>query len=78
MLPRLFPEGIRVPEYFLGKNIVHLPTMKCHVYTTITGPMKNAFGGLLDRKRQYTHSWIHESSWICWRFSRRSTPASLR
>jgi uncharacterized protein (DUF362 family) len=61
VLPRIFPEGIRVPEYFLGKNIVHLPTMKCHVYTTITGAMKNAFGGLLDRKRHYTHTWIHET-----------------
>lgn len=61
VLPRIFPEGLRVPEYFLGKNIVHLPTMKCHVYTTITGAMKNAFGGLLDRRRHYTHSWIHET-----------------
>jgi len=61
VLPRVFPEGIRIPEYFLGKNIVHLPTMKCHVYTTTTGAMKNAFGGLLDEKRHYTHSWIHET-----------------
>jgi len=61
VLPRVFPEGIRIPEYFFGKNIVHLPTMKCHVYTTVTGAMKNAFGGLLDRKRHYTHSWIHET-----------------
>jgi uncharacterized protein (DUF362 family) len=61
VLPRLFPEGIRIPEYFLGKNIVHLPTMKCHVYTTITGAMKNAFGGLLSSRRHYTHSWIHET-----------------
>jgi uncharacterized protein (DUF362 family) len=41
-----FPEGIHVPEYFFGKNIVHLPTTKCHIYTTTTGAMKNAFGGL--------------------------------
>jgi uncharacterized protein (DUF362 family) len=61
VLPRIFPEGIRIPEYFLGKNIVHLPTMKCHVYTTVTGAMKNAFGGLLDRKRHYAHTWIHET-----------------
>ncbi|MFN4191293.1 MAG: DUF362 domain-containing protein, partial [Pseudothermotoga sp.] len=46
---------------FFGKNIVHLPTMKCHIYTTTTGAMKNAFGGLLNTKRHYAHSWIHET-----------------
>lgn len=53
--------GIQVPEYFFGKNIVHLPTVKCHIYTTTTGAMKNAFGGLLNTLRHYTHSWIHET-----------------
>lgn len=52
--------GLRLPEYFFGKNVVHLPTMKCHVYTTTTGAMKNAFGGLLGTKRHYNHTWIHE------------------
>src|SRR5206468_826097 len=28
-LDRVYPEGIRIPEYFQGKNIVHLPTVKC-------------------------------------------------
>jgi hypothetical protein len=40
---------------------VHLPTIKCHIYTTTTGAMKNAFGGLLNTRRHYTHSWIHET-----------------
>jgi len=35
--------------------------MKCHIYTTTTGAMKNAFGGLLSTKRHYTHSWIHNT-----------------
>jgi uncharacterized protein (DUF362 family) len=61
VLPRIFPEGLRLPDYFFGKNIVHLPTMKCHIYTTTTGAMKNAFGGLLSTKRHYTHSWIHRT-----------------
>ena len=60
-LDRIFPEGIQIPEYFFGKNIVHLPTVKCHIYTTTTGAMKNAFGGLLNTRRHYTHSWIHET-----------------
>src|SRR5436309_5294635 len=61
VLDRVYPEGIRIPDYFLGKNIVHLPTVKCHIYTTTTGAMKNAFGGLLHNHRHYTHSWIHET-----------------
>jgi len=61
VLSCIYPEGIKIPDYFLGKNIVHLPTVKCHIYTTTTGAMKNAFGGLLNTKRHYTHSWIHKT-----------------
>jgi len=61
VLDRIFPEGIHIPDFFVGKNIVHLPTTKCHIYTTTTGAMKNAFGGLLNTRRHYTHSWIHET-----------------
>jgi uncharacterized protein (DUF362 family) len=61
VLNTIYPEGIHVPDYFFGKNIVHLPTVKCHIYTTTTGAMKNAFGGLLNTRRHYTHSWIHET-----------------
>ncbi|MBP1655951.1 MAG: hypothetical protein H6Q31_552 [Bacteroidetes bacterium] len=61
VLDMIYPEGITIPDYFAGKNIVHLPTVKCHIYTTTTGAMKNAFGGLLNTKRHYTHSWIHRT-----------------
>ena len=63
VLDRIFRNhgGIQVPDYFFGKNVVHLPTVKCHIYTTTTGAMKNAFGGLLNVLRHYTHSWIHET-----------------
>ena len=61
VLPEIYPEGIRVPDFFFGKNIVHLPTVKTHIYTTTTGSMKNAFGGLLNTKRHYTHSVIHKT-----------------
>ncbi|MDD2621166.1 MAG: DUF362 domain-containing protein, partial [Syntrophomonadaceae bacterium] len=60
-LDKIFPEGILIPDYFFGKNVIHLPTMKCHIYTTTTGAMKNAFGGLLNSRRHYTHSVIHET-----------------
>src|SRR3954453_16091949 len=43
VLDKIFPHGIQIPDYFFDKNIVHLPTMKCHIYTTTTGAMKNAF-----------------------------------
>jgi uncharacterized protein (DUF362 family) len=61
VLNDIYPEGITIPDYFIGKNIIHLPTVKCHIYTTTTGAMKNAFGGLLNTKRHYTHTWIHRT-----------------
>jgi uncharacterized protein (DUF362 family) len=61
VLDDIYPDGIQIPDYFFGKNIVHLPTVKCHIYTTTTGAMKNAFGGLLYTHRHYTHSWIHQT-----------------
>jgi len=60
-LHKIFPDGIKIPDFFIGKNIVHLPTVKTHSYTTYTGALKNAFGGLLNLKRHYTHTWIHET-----------------
>lgn len=61
VLPRIFPRGIQIPQRLVGANIIHLPTMKTHVFTTMTGAMKNAFGGLLHEKRHWTHSVIHET-----------------
>jgi uncharacterized protein (DUF362 family) len=61
VLDRVFPEGIYFPDLLPGRNIIHLPTMKTHVFTTITGAMKNAFGGLLNENRHWTHSVIHET-----------------
>ncbi len=61
VLDRVYPDGFQVPEMLIGKNIVHLPTLKTHVFTTLTGAMKNAFGGLLNFQRHWTHSVIHET-----------------
>ncbi len=60
-LPRIFGHEVRIPDFFIGKNIVHMPTVKTHSYTQYTGALKNAFGGLLNFKRHYTHTWIHET-----------------
>ena len=59
-LDRIFPEGIEIPKMFIGKNIVHLPTVKTHGHSTTTGATKNAFGGLLKEVRHYAHKYIHE------------------
>jgi uncharacterized protein (DUF362 family) len=61
VLDDIYPEGVYIPELLIGNNIVQLPTVKTHVFTTITGAMKNAFGGLLGRRRHWTHSVIHET-----------------
>lgn len=61
VLDKVFPEGIMIPDMLIGKNAVHLPTVKTHVFTTMTGAMKNAFGGLLRENRHWTHSVIHET-----------------
>ncbi len=61
VLDKVYPDGFQIPEMMAGKNIVHLPTVKTHVFTTITGAMKNAFGGLLNYQRHWTHSVIHET-----------------
>jgi uncharacterized protein (DUF362 family) len=60
-LDKVYPEGIRIPKRLIGVNVIHLPTMKTHVFTQITGAMKNAFGGLLFEKRHWTHSVIHKT-----------------
>jgi len=61
VLDEVFPEGVFIPKALVGMNMIHLPTVKTHVFTTITGAMKNAFGGLLHRHRHWTHSVIHDT-----------------
>jgi hypothetical protein len=45
---------------FIGKNVIHLPTVKTHGHSITTGAIKNAFGGLLKEVRHYAHKYIHE------------------
>ena len=60
-LNEVYPKGFHIPKRFIGENIIHLPTVKTHVFTTMTGSMKNAFGGLLNEHRHWTHPVIHET-----------------
>ena len=61
VLNDVYPDGFYIPKRFIGENIIHLPTVKTHVFTTTTGAMKNAFGGLLNERRHWTHPVIHET-----------------
>ena len=60
-LNKVYPDGFMIPKRFIGENIIHLPTVKTHIFTTMTGAMKNAFGGLLNERRHWTHPVIHET-----------------
>ena len=74
---KIFPEGFLVPKFYVGKPIIHLPTMKTHGHTGaiggslkkssgemrqggITCAMKNAFGGLLTKRRHFSHQYMSE------------------
>ncbi|KKN44838.1 hypothetical protein LCGC14_0689190 [marine sediment metagenome] len=74
---KIFPAGFKIPKFYLGKPIIHLPTMKTHGHTGamggslketkenmkhggITCAMKNAFGGLLTKRRHFSHQYMSE------------------
>jgi len=74
---KIFPGGFKIPEFYVGKSIIHLPTMKTHGHTGaiggslnqtqeelknggITCAMKNAFGGLLTKRRHFSHQFMSE------------------
>ena len=73
---KVFPDGISIPGFYIGKNIIHLPTFKTHGHTGsmgggfdknnpesaggITCSMKNAFGGLLTTRRHFSHQYMSE------------------
>jgi uncharacterized protein (DUF362 family) len=61
ILDQIFPDGILVPKAFYGKDLLHLPTMKTDALTLVSGAMKNGLGGLLDEKRRWTHTNIHDA-----------------
>jgi uncharacterized protein (DUF362 family) len=59
-LNAIFPEGIQIPKMYVGRNILHAPTVKVHGHSTTTGAIKNSFGGLLKEVRHYAHEFMHE------------------
>jgi len=61
ILDQIFPEGFQIPELFIGRPVLHLPTLKTHGHSITTGAIKNAFGGLLKEVRHFCHARIHET-----------------
>jgi hypothetical protein len=74
---KIFEKGFSIPLFYVGKSIIHLPTVKTHGHTGavggelkktkgalrhggITCSMKNAFGGLLTKRRHYSHQFMSE------------------
>jgi hypothetical protein len=74
---KIFAKGFSIPLFYIGKSIIHLPTMKTHGHTGavggslkdtrdelknggITCAVKNAFGGLLTKRRHFSHQYMSE------------------
>ncbi|MEM4267069.1 MAG: DUF362 domain-containing protein, partial [Candidatus Nanoarchaeia archaeon] len=55
--PFLYDLTVKNTNNFIGNGIILHNT---HGHTTITGAMKNAFGGLITMKRHHSHKNIHE------------------
>ncbi len=53
-------DRVEIPEILVGASVLHLPTIKTHGHSIMTGAMKNAFGGLLKVARHHCHKYIHE------------------
>ncbi len=49
---KIFPEGFRIPKFYVGKPIIHLPTMKTHGHTGAVG------GSLKHTKEELKHGGI--------------------
>ncbi len=59
VLEDIFGEVIAPKEIF-GTNIIHLPTIKTHGHTQMTGALKDSFGLYLTKNRHLAHLKIHE------------------
>jgi uncharacterized protein (DUF362 family) len=73
---KIFPDGFSIPKIYVGKNMIHLPTFKTHGHTGakggdfnktnpeshggITCSIKNSFGGLLTKRRHFSHQYMSE------------------
>lgn len=49
-LHQLFPGGLRIPESYWGRNVVHLPTLRPHPHAVVAGAAHSTLSGLLGSR----------------------------
>jgi uncharacterized protein (DUF362 family) len=61
VLNRVFPEGILVPERLIGRSLIHLPTLKTHRDTIVSGAAVSALECWLGREAHRVADTVHEA-----------------
>ncbi|MHB9030620.1 MAG: DUF362 domain-containing protein [Candidatus Latescibacterota bacterium] len=58
-LEGLFSGEVPIPERLMGRNFIHLSTMKTNINTTIHGAVRSIFEGLLGRESRKARGCLH-------------------
>ena len=61
VLHTAFPDGILVPDIRMGRNTIHLATMKTDVLSTVAGAVYTCFEGLLDESKTDMYHLLHDA-----------------
>ena len=61
VLSSVFPDGILLPDLRMGKNTVHLTSMKTDVLSTVAGAVYTCFEGLLDEHKTDAYRFLHDA-----------------
>lgn len=60
VIPSLFPKGITFPKRLLGANILHLPTLRTDILSTLAGALRITSDGFLDGPSRLAENRMHE------------------
>jgi len=61
VLHKVFPGGILLPDIRMGKNTIHLATMKTDVLSTVAGAVYTCFEGLLNVHKTDAYCLLHDA-----------------
>lgn len=61
VLHEIFRSGVRLPDYYFGKNMLHLPALGWDEAAITSGAMYNAFGAMLNHKRDQARCSLHRT-----------------
>lgn len=61
VLHTVFPDGILLPDTRMGRNTIHLATMKTDVLSTVAGAVYTCFEGLLDERTTDAYHLLHDA-----------------